>query len=129
MRSETKASYNGEVGFTNSAHGFHSGRQVLRTRDDESAPLAGLVREMRVMLQEGPRRDDPIRPLDWYNNLPFEAAAASDRLGWVGLVAARYREPPASEINLSPLTHHTLARIIHAPNTEKSLGSCKGLKP
>jgi hypothetical protein len=63
---------------------------------------------MRVMRQEEPGRGDPIRPLDWYRILPFEAAAASDRLGWVGLVAARYREPPASEIDLSPLTHHTL---------------------
>ena len=30
--------------------------------------------------------------------IPFEAAAASDRLGWVGLEAARYREAPASEL-------------------------------
>jgi len=64
---------------------------------------------------EEPRRGDPIRPLDWYRILPFDAAAASDRLGWVGLVAARYCEPPASEINLSPLTHHTLVLFARPP--------------
>jgi hypothetical protein len=31
--------------------------------------------------------------------IPFEAAAASDRLGWVGLEAARYRAAPAAELN------------------------------
>jgi AraC family transcriptional regulator len=67
------------------------------------------------MREEELRRGDPIRPLDWHETLPFEAAAASDRLGWVGLEAARYREPPASEINLSPLTHHTLILFARPP--------------
>jgi len=49
------------------------------------------------MREEELRRADPIRPLDWHETLPFKAAAASDRLGWVGLEAARYREPPASK--------------------------------
>src|SRR5215468_4336454 len=78
------------------------------------------------MREEELRRGDPIRPLDWYETLPFEAAAASDRLGWVGLVAARYREPPASEINLSPLTHHTLVLFARPP---EELDLCyEGLK-
>src|SRR5262245_23970787 len=67
------------------------------------------------MREEELRRGGPIRPLDWYETLPFEAAAASFRLGWVGLAAARYREPPASEINLSPLTHHTLILFARPP--------------
>jgi AraC family transcriptional regulator len=67
------------------------------------------------MREDELRRGDPIRPLDWYETLPFEAAAASFRLGWVGLEAARYREPPASEINLSPLTHHTLVLFARPP--------------
>jgi AraC family transcriptional regulator len=67
------------------------------------------------MREQELRRGDPIRPLDWHETLPFEAAAASDRLGWVGLEAARYREPPASEINLSPLTHHTLILFARPP--------------
>src|SRR5262249_2247081 len=67
------------------------------------------------MREEELRRDDPIRPLDWHETLPFEAAAASDQLRWVGLEAARYREPPASEINLHPLTHHTLILFARPP--------------
>jgi AraC family transcriptional regulator len=47
--------------------------------------------------------------------VPFEPSAASDLLGWVGVQAARYREAPASEINLSPLTHHTLVLISRPP--------------
>jgi AraC family transcriptional regulator len=60
-------------------------------------------------------RGDPLAPLDWLKVVPFEAAATSGRLGWVGLVAARYREPPASEINLFPLTHHTLVLFARPP--------------
>src|SRR5262245_37926204 len=96
------------------------------TTDDESVPSAGLVGEMRMKRLEAPRRGDPIRPLDWYRILPFDAAAASDRLGWVGLVAARYCEPPASELNLSPLTHHTLVLFARPPE-ELDLRS-EGLK-
>src|SRR5262249_57200890 len=34
---------------------------------------------------------------------------------WVGVAAARYREPPASEINLPPWTHHTLVLFARPP--------------
>src|SRR5262245_23483150 len=78
------------------------------------------------MREEELRRGDPIRPLDRHEPLAFEAAAASDRLGWVGLEAARYRGPPASEINLSPLTHHTL--ILFARPLEELDLSYEGLK-
>ena len=54
------------------------------------------------MQQEQPGGGGPLAPLDLRKIGPIEAAAASDRLGWVGLKAARYREPPASEINLPP---------------------------
>ena len=47
------------------------------------------------MRQEEPRGGDLIGPLDWWKILPFEPAAASDRLGWVGLQAVRYRAAPA----------------------------------
>jgi AraC family transcriptional regulator len=83
--------------------------------DEEPVPTAGLVRETQMMPQEEPGPGDSIGPLDWRRIRPFEAAAASDRLGWVGLEAARYREPPASEINLSPLTHHTLVLFARPP--------------
>src|SRR5262249_13782191 len=67
------------------------------------------------MREEELRRGAPIRPLDWHETLPFEAAASSDRLGWVGLEAARYREPPAAEIDLPPLTHHSLILFARPP--------------
>jgi hypothetical protein len=38
---------------------------------------------------------DPIGLLDWRKIIPFEPAASSDRLGWVGLEATRYRTAPA----------------------------------
>jgi len=40
-----------------------------------------------MMQQVEPQPDDPIRPLDWLKAIPFEPAAWSDRLGWVGLEA------------------------------------------
>ncbi len=67
------------------------------------------------MRQEEPRRGDPIRPLDWRRIVPFEAAAVSDRLGWVGLEAARYRAAPASELNPPALTHHRLFLLARPP--------------
>ncbi len=44
------------------------------------------------MRQDEPGRSDPIGPRDWRKIIPFEAAASSDRLGWAGLEAARYRQ-------------------------------------
>ena len=58
------------------------------------------------MKQEEPGRGDPIRPLDWLKVIPFQAVAASDRLGWVGLEAARFRASPAWAYNAPALTHH-----------------------
>jgi hypothetical protein len=51
------------------------------------------------MRQEEPGRGDRLGPLDWCKILPFEAAATSHRLGWVGQEAARYPAAPASELN------------------------------
>jgi hypothetical protein len=48
-----------------------------------------------VTRQDEPVGGDPIGLLDWLKIVPMEVDAASDRLGWVGLVAARYREAPA----------------------------------
>src|SRR5438552_3974370 len=47
--------------------------------------------------------------------LPFEADASSDRLGWVGLEAARYRAAPAFERNVPALTHHRVFLVIRPP--------------
>ena len=58
---------------------------------------------------------DPLGPLDWLRRLPHEAAASSDRLGWVGLEAARCRATPAFELNLPALTHHRLFLFSRPP--------------
>jgi AraC family transcriptional regulator len=57
----------------------------------------------------------PIGPLDWRKIVPFEAAAASDRLGWVGLEAVRYRAAPASELSPPAMTHHRLILFARPP--------------
>jgi hypothetical protein len=54
------------------------------------------------MQQEELRRGDPSRPPDWRKMAPYEPCAASDRLGWVGLEAERYRATPAFELNQPP---------------------------
>jgi AraC family transcriptional regulator len=61
------------------------------------------------------QEDDPIRPWDWLKVIPFQAVAASDRLGWVGLEAARYRASPAWEYNAPALTHHRLVLVTRPP--------------
>jgi AraC family transcriptional regulator len=67
------------------------------------------------MQQEEPGRGDPIGPIDWRKILPFEPAAASDRLGWVGLEAARCRAEPAFERDVPALTHHRLVFVARPP--------------
>jgi AraC family transcriptional regulator len=76
----------------------------------------GLVGEALVMRQEGPGRGDPLGPLAVLRRvLPFEADAASDRLGWVGLEAARYRAAPAAELYPPALTHPRLVLFTRPP--------------
>ena len=58
------------------------------------------------MRQEEPERGGLLGPLAFRK--PFEADASSDRLGWVGLEAERFRATPAFELNQPPLTHHKL---------------------
>src|SRR5262249_3325157 len=67
------------------------------------------------MPENEPGRGNPLRPLDWLKILPHETAASSDRLGWVGLEAARCRAVPAFEFNLPPLTHHRLFLFTRPP--------------
>jgi AraC family transcriptional regulator len=67
------------------------------------------------MQHEGPGRGAPIGPLDWRKVIPFQAVAACDRLGWVGLGAARYRAAPAWEYYAPALTHHRLVLVTRPP--------------
>jgi AraC family transcriptional regulator len=63
-----------------------------------------------------PARGGPIGPLDFLKILPHETALSSDRLGWVGLEAARCREAPAFEFDLPTLTHHRLFLFARPPD-------------
>ena len=67
------------------------------------------------MREEQPGRGEPISPQDWLKVIPFQAVAASDRLGWVGLEAARYRASPAWEYHAPALTHHRLGLVMRPP--------------
>jgi AraC family transcriptional regulator len=58
----------------------------------------------------------PIGPLDWLKIVPFKSAAASHRLGWVGLEAVRYRAAPAFELNPPAITHHRLVLFARPPD-------------
>jgi AraC family transcriptional regulator len=73
------------------------------------------------MQEEEAKSRDPIGPLDWLKNIPHAAVAASGRLGWVGLEAARYRAAPASEYTPPALTHHWFVLFIRPPQ-ELELG-------
>src|SRR5215471_3583820 len=95
--------------------GSTAGSRSCGTTDDESVSSAGLARETRVMQQEEPGGGGPIGPLDWRKILPYEAAAASDRLGWEGLEAARCRAEPAFELSVPAITHHRLVLVTRPP--------------
>jgi AraC family transcriptional regulator len=58
---------------------------------------------------------DAIGPQDWRKAIPFQAVAASDRRGWVGLEAARFRASPAWEYRAPALTHHRLVLVTRPP--------------
>jgi AraC family transcriptional regulator len=53
--------------------------------------------------------------MDWLKCLPHQAAATSDRLGWVGIQGARCTATPAFEIDLPALTHHRLFLFSRPP--------------
>jgi AraC family transcriptional regulator len=56
-----------------------------------------------------------LAPLDWLKMLPHEAVASSDRLGWIGLEAARVRAVPVAELNQPAVTHHWLFLVTRPP--------------
>src|SRR5262249_47559310 len=69
----------------------------------------------QVIRQVEPQPADPPGPLDFLRLLPHETATSGDRVGWVGLQAARCREAPAFELNLPALTHHRLFLFSRPP--------------
>ena len=69
------------------------------------------------MQQQEPGGGDLIGPLDWHKILPFEAAASSGRLGWVGLEAARCRAEPSFERDVPALAYHRLVLVARPPES------------
>jgi AraC family transcriptional regulator len=67
------------------------------------------------MQHEEPEHGDRVGLLDWLKVIPFQAVATSNRLGWVGLEAARYRASPAWEYTAPALTHHRLVLVTRPP--------------
>ena len=73
------------------------------------------------MRPEEPGLGGPLGPLAALRKIiPFEADAASDRLGWAGLEAVRYRVAPASECSTPALSHHRLV-LFTRPTEELEL--------
>jgi AraC family transcriptional regulator len=84
-------------------------------------PSAGVVNEIQVMQQDTPGLVGPPGPFEILRTfVPFEAAANSDRLDWVGLEAARYRAAPTSELSSPPMNHHWLI-LFSRPSDELDL--------
>src|SRR5262245_30581283 len=69
----------------------------------------------QMIRQVEPQPADPLGPLDLIKHLPEEAFASSDRLGWVGLEAARYQAASAAESNQPIITHHMLILFARPP--------------
>ena len=74
---------------------------------------------------------DAIGPLGWRKLVPFAPVVTSDRLGWMGLGAARFRASPVKEVYHPALTHHMLV-LFTAPPKELELryeGVTRGVPP
>src|SRR4051794_22870477 len=69
-----------------------------------------------MMRQDGPAGGAPLGPLAALRQIiPFEPAATSDRLGWVGLEAARYQAASDSKLNPPGLTYSRLVLFSRPP--------------
>jgi AraC family transcriptional regulator len=65
---------------------------------------------------EAPGLGDSAAPLDLSMVLPFEPEIASDRLGWVGLDAARFGPERPFELDAPALGHHRVVLVGGAPD-------------
>jgi AraC family transcriptional regulator len=61
------------------------------------------------------KRCDLLGPTELSKHFPGEPLAVSDRRGWVGLEALRYRYQPPNGALQPPLTHHSLLLFLHTP--------------
>jgi AraC family transcriptional regulator len=64
-----------------------------------------------------PGRGGPLGPRERARFVSFAPFAASDWRGSVGMLAARYRDAPATEVEVPPSTHHSLV-LVHRPSEE-----------
>jgi AraC family transcriptional regulator len=71
---------------------------------------------MTGMEHEKTGHADPLGPLGYRRFVPLKPSAASDRLGWVALQAARYSNVLDVEIDQPSLTHHTLGLCRRPPD-------------
>jgi hypothetical protein len=69
------------------------------------------------MRQEPPGLGGPLSPRELDGLVPFEPFAASNWSGRVGMLAARYLDAPASEIELPPSSHHKLV-LVNRPSEQ-----------
>jgi AraC family transcriptional regulator len=73
---------------------------------------------------EKPGHDGARGPYARAGFVVISASATSDRLGWVGIEAARYALPDG-EVDVPPFTHHTLV-LINRPPDEMDM-RCEGV--
>jgi AraC family transcriptional regulator len=64
-----------------------------------------------------PGRGGPLGPRERAKFVSFAPSAASDWRGSVGMLAAHYRDAPATEVEVPPSTHHSLV-LVHRPSEE-----------
>src|SRR5262245_50403432 len=70
---------------------------------------------IQVMGQMELQLGDLIGPRELRKVLPFEPAATSVRLGWVGLEVVHFRATPAFEIDYAGQTHHGFTLFARPP--------------
>jgi AraC family transcriptional regulator len=68
------------------------------------------------MRQELNEQGALLGPHEYPLSIPFRAAAASHRLGWAGLEAARFSDLADAEIDRPALTHHSLILFTRPPD-------------
>jgi AraC family transcriptional regulator len=67
------------------------------------------------MQQQEPGLGGLVEPTELIKQFPGEPLAVSDRRGWVGLEALRYRYQPPNGAVQPPLTHHSLLLFLRTP--------------
>ena len=87
--------------------GLTIGRQVMQQQEPG---LVGLVGPTELV-----KRCGLLSPTELIKQFPGEPLAVSDRRGWVGLEALRYRYQPPNGALQPPLTHHSLLLFLRTP--------------